>query len=234
MGVRRSVLSLLAVSVATVAVVAPTRRADAEPQAAEACAAWDVEYTLAARLQLADTPMGAGNGVYPVGPGTAVLRFPNANGGGAPPSGSVVTLRSYAMREFFRIDATAVFWKTHVITDTKTMATPDACGDIARGQLDGTNLRWTTPASGYRTDGTLNCDGSLCGSFGGPPSGTSELHIPPHSVQLGAFRFGPDMKTFTMPSTLVAKTESPKQTAYIAVSGREARRTCVAHVTRCP
>ena len=178
--------------------------------------------------------MGAGNGVYPVGPGTAVLRFPNANGGGggAPPS-SVVALRFYAMREFFRIDSTAVFWKTHVVTDAKTTTTSDACGDIAKGQLEAQNLRWTTSASGYRTDGTLNCDGSLCGSFGAPPSGTSELHIPPHSVQLGPFRFGPDMKTFTMPSTLVAKTESPKQTAYLALSGREARRTCV-HVARCP
>jgi len=176
--------------------------------------------------------MGAGNGIYAVGPGTAVLRFPKASGGGAA-GNPVVTLRSYAMRELFRIDSTAVFWKTHVITDAKTTTTPDACGDIAKGQLEGNNLRWMTSAAGYRTDGTLDCDGSLCGSFGAPPAGTSELHIPPHPVQLGAFRFAPDMKTFTMPSTLVAKTDSPKQTAYIAISGREARRTC-ARVTRCP
>lgn len=228
MGARRFALSVLAIFSVTAAVVAPSRRAEAD-EPGDACNAWDVEYTLAARLQLADTPMGAGNGIYAIGPGSAVLRFANVNG--AP--GGAVQMRSYAMREFFRIDSTALFWKTHVITDTKTATAPNACGDVAKGKLEGGSVRWLTSIVGYRTDGTLNCDGSLCGSFGAPPSGTSELHIPPHSVAFGPFRFAADMKTFTMVSTFVSKTDSPKQTAYLALSGREARRTCV-RAAPCP
>lgn len=225
MRARRFAASLVAVSAVTAAIAVPSRPAGAD----QPCDAWDVQYTLAAKLQLTDTPMGAGNGIYPVGPGSVVLRYENVDG--AP--GGVVQLRAYAMREFFRIDSSALFWKTHVVTDTRTTASPDACGVIATGKLDGTTLHWVSTAAGYRTDGTLDCDGSLCGSFGAPPGGKSELHIPPHAVTLGPFKFAPDMKTFSMPSTLVSKTESPKQTAYLAFSGREARRTCV-RVAPCP
>jgi hypothetical protein len=45
-------------------------------------------------------------------------------------------------------------------------------------------------------------------------------------VRFHAFDFAPDRKTFTMGSTFVTKTESPKQTAHIQLSGREVRRTC--------
>ena len=226
----RFVGSLLAVLVVTAAVITPSGTADAEPPGpADACDAWDVEYALAARLQLADTPMGAGNGIYAIGPGSAVLRFANVDG--AP--GGAVRMRFYAMREYFKIDSSALFWKTHVLTDTKTSTGPDGCGDVAKGKLEGGSIRWLTSVSGYRTDGTLTCDGSLCGSFGAPPSGTSELHIPAHAVAFSPFRFAADMKTFSMVSTFVSKTDSPKQTAFLALSGREVRRTCV-RAAPCP
>jgi hypothetical protein len=224
----RCVASVLAAFVVSVAIVAPSGRADAEPPS-EPCDAWDVEYTLAARLQLADTPMGAGNGIYAIGPGNAILRFANVDG--AP--GGAARLRSYGMREYFRIDSSALFWKTHVLTDTKTGTAPDACGDVAKGKLEGGSVRWLTSLNGYRTDGTLTCDGSLCGSFGAPPSGTSELHIPPHAVAFSPLRFAADMKTFSMASTFVSKTDSPKQTAFLALSGREMRRACV-RAAPCP
>ena len=230
MGARRYASSVLAVFAVTVAVVAPSGSAGAD-QPSDTCDAWDVEYTLAARLQLTDTPMGAGNGIYTIGPGTAVLRFTNVNG--MPSPGGAVGLRHYAMRERFRIDSSALFWKAHVVTDTRTTTAPDACGDVAKGRLEGASVRWLTGLTGYRTDGTLTCDGSLCGSFGAPPAGTSELHIAPHPVPFSALRFSADMKTFSMPSTFVAKTDSPKQTAFLALSGREARRTCV-RVAPCP
>ena len=38
--------------------------------------------------------------------------------------------------------------------------------------------------------------------------------------------YSSDMKTFTMSSTFVASTDSPKQTSHLALSGREIRRTC--------
>lgn len=220
---------MLAALGVTVAIFGSSRSSTAQ-QAAEPCEAWDVEYVLSAKLQLSDTTMGAGDGTYSIGPGSAVLRFANANG----QAGGKVHLRSYAMREHFTIDSKVVFWTTHVLTDSKTTVGRDACGDMARGKLEDRTLRWLSPLSGYRTDGTLTCDGSLCGTFGAPPQGRSELHIPPHNVSFSPFQFSPDMKTFSMAKTFVTKTESPKQTAHIALAGREVRRTCVQDVPPCP
>lgn len=201
----------------------------APEQGAEACDAWDVEYAVAAKLQLSNTVMGAGDGIFPVGPGALVVRFMNVNG----QPGGATRMRSYAMRERFQVDSTALFWTTHVLIDTKTVTTPDACGDVAKGQLEGGTVRWQTPMSGSRTDGTLTCDGTLCGNFGAPPSGKSEFHLPPHAVASGPFVFAADMKTFSMPSTLVSKAESPRQNTHVTLAGREVRRTCV-RVAACP
>ena len=54
-----------------------------------------------------------------------------------------------------------------------------------------------------------------------------ELHIAPHAVQFSPFQLSADGKTFTMQSTLVSRTGSPKQTAHLALAGREVKRTCV-------
>jgi hypothetical protein len=220
---------LIVAGVVIAAVAGPKRDAAAQEEGAAPCDAWDVEYTLAAKLQLSDTPMGAGNGIYAIGPGTTVLRYTNVQG----QPGGLVRMRSYTLREKFEIESHAVFWTTHVLTDSRTTTTPDACGDVAKGQLEGRRIRWTTRVSGYRTDGTLNCDGSLCGKFGAPPGGTSELHIPPHAVAFSPFEVAPDLKTFSMPATFVSKTDDPKQTAHVTIWGRVVKRTCV-RVTPCP
>lgn len=193
--------------------------------AAEGCDSWESEYVTAANLELRDTPMGEGNGVYRIGPGRAVIRFEGQNG--------PAKLVSYEMREHFYIKSKTLLWTTHVTTDASTRTTPDACGVVAAGTMSDRTLRWTTPLRGYRTDGSLTCEGSLCGKFGAPPSGTSELHLPAHDVMFSPFTFSPDRKTFSMPNTEVSKSEMPKQTALIALSGREARRTCVP-VRPCP
>ena len=78
-----------------------------------------------------------------------------------------------------------------------------------------------------RTDGTLFCDGSFCGKLGARPPGRSVFAIPPHPVAFKSFQFSADMTTFTMASTFVSKTDMPKQTAHLAIAGRELRRTCV-------
>ncbi len=217
--VRPHLLAAAVVSALFVALLPPQSAAQQPPP----CNAIEVRYTLAANLQLTDTPMGQGDGIYPIGPGTAVLRYENK--GGAP--GGAVTMVSYHMRELFTIHAKALFWSTDVTTDTHTRATPDACSVAARGALSGRTLRWSTPVSGYRTDGTLTCKGSLCGKFGAPPPGQTPLHIGPGLVQFGPFNFSPDMKTFSMQNTQVSKTEMPKQTGSIALSGREVGRSCV-------
>ena len=196
------------------ATVAPT-----DAQTRSAPCAWEVEYELAARLKLSDTPLGAGDGIYPVGPGTVVLRFA---GDGE------VTMRRYEMRELFTIHSKALAWKTIVDTDTHTAATPDENGVVAAGRIDASHtVRWRTPVRGYHTEGTLTCRGSLCGKFGAPPAGKSAFRVPSGPVRFQSFVFAADMQTFTMATTPVAKTSSPKQSDEIALSGRERRRACV-------
>ena len=199
--------------------LAPSASAEVVP-----CDAWEVEYTVAANLELRDTPMGEGDGVYKIGPGAMTLRFEDR--GGKP--GGAVKMLAYAMQERFQIVSKTLFWTTTVMTDTHTAATPDACWIAAEGNLTDRTLRWSTPVRGYRTDGHIICDGSLCGKFGAPPSGRTELHIGPGPVPFSAFAYGADMKSFTMPITFVSKTEMPKQTGFIALAARETRRACVA------
>jgi hypothetical protein len=209
-----------AVTLAVGLVVAP---GDAPAEDAAPCNAFEIEYTLAANLTLRDTPMGEGNGTYTIGPGQVVLRFENR--GGAP--GGAVQMLGYSMREYFVINSKTLFWTTSVTTDTNTASTPNKCAVTAEGVVSGRTLSWRTPLRGYHTDGTLNCQGSLCGKFGAPPPGQSELHIPPGPVLFGAFELSADTKTFTMSPTQVAKTEMPKQTSFLGLAGRETRRTCV-------
>jgi hypothetical protein len=190
------------------------------------CSSWRVDYTLAESLRLSDTPMGKGDGVYEVGPGSVELRFDDLDG----QPGGRVEMVSYAMSEHFTIDSRALFWNAHVTTDTHTRGTPDANG-VAAGRMQGATLTWTSPVRGYRTDGTLTCDGSLCGKFGAPPEGRSEIHIGPGPVTFSPFQFSRDLKTFTMGDTFVAKTDMPKQTAHVTLAGREVHRTCVPAAT---
>jgi len=209
------------VAVGLVIALAP---AEAPAQDAGApCDAFEIEYALSANLTLRDTPMGEGNGTYTIGPGRVVLRFENR--GGAP--GGAVQMLAYTMREYFVINSKTLFWTTSVTTDTRTAVTPNTCAVTAEGQLANRTLSWRTPVRGYHTDGTLTCTGSLCGKFGAPPPGQSELHIPPNPVLFGPFELSADAKTFTMIPTQVAKTDMPKQTSFLGLAGREVRRTCV-------
>jgi hypothetical protein len=203
------------------ALAAETARADDPPAT---CGAWDVEYVLAASVQLSDTVMGAGDGVHKIGPGRLVLRVESQ---GDKLAGHVRML-SYDMRDGFTVNAKALFWQTVVTNNTHTTANPDAAGTIAQGTLGERTLRWDTPINGLHTDGTLTCEGSFCGKFGAPAEGTSDVHYPPHLVTFSPFEFDVEKKTFTMGYSIVSKSESPRQTSRISLAGREARRTCVA------
>jgi hypothetical protein len=201
-------------------------QAPAQPDQQATCDVYDVTYSLSGNLQLADTPMGAGNGVYAVGPGKMVLRIDRRNG--------QVKMVSYSLPERFEIQTTKVFWTTHVDTDANAVAKAhQTCGPVAMGTLQGHTISWTTKIDGLRTDGTLTCRGSMCGKFGAPPPGSSPLHVGPNDVSFQPFQFGADGKTFSMASTYVSTTDSPKQTAYLAFSGRELRRAC-APADSCP
>lgn len=176
----------------------------------------EVEYALDANLKLSDTPMGQGDGIYHVGPGRAVLRF----------EGNDVKMLEYTMDQHFKIEPSAIFWSATLFTDARARATPDGDRVVARGVYDGRSIRWLTPLRDYRVDGTLRCEGSLCGKFGAPPRGTSQLHAGPYAQALKPFVFSPDHRVFTMATTPGLKTESPKQSSEVAVRGIEVRRTC--------
>jgi hypothetical protein len=190
---------------------------------APACAAWDVTYALTGTLRISDTPMAAGDGVHPVGPGALIIRFEDHDGA---PSGRARVL-TFELTEHFTIHPHAVLWNASVVTDASARATPDGSGATAEGTLSGDVLRWDGPVHGYRTDGALTCDGSLCGRFGAPPPGRSPLHMASGAVQFEPLRFGRGAATFEMPYTLVSQSDSPRQRTFLAMRGREAKRTCV-------
>jgi hypothetical protein len=188
-----------------------------------ACEAWDVDYALAANLQLTDTPLGQGDGVYPIGPGTLVLRYDDV--GGRP--GGHVKMISYEVRQSFQVVAKTLFGATTVGTDVTTREKADPCGAPAEGRLDAAAIVWPTPVVGFRTDGFLTCGGTFCGKFGAPPPGRSAMASGPEPVHFKPFLFSDDHATFTMAYTFVSKTESPKQTAHLSLAGRETARVCV-------
>jgi hypothetical protein len=184
------------------------------------CNVWDVEYTLDGRLRVSDTFMGAGNGEHDIGPGKLLLRFDDVAG---QPGGNV-EVRSYEMTNRFTIDATVLGVRTTVINDTTTRATPDRRGVVSVGAIGEDGLiRWSGPWYRVQTDGHLTCSG-VCGRFGAPPRGRSELHLPPRAVTFMPFTFAPKRTTFHMDYAVIDKTSA--DTARVAVTGRETARRC--------
>ncbi|HVW24233.1 MAG TPA: hypothetical protein VHC69_02630 [Polyangiaceae bacterium] len=189
---------------------------------APACDEWIADFALAARLRLADTPFGAGNGSHDIGPGRLRLRMSKT----LDPAAAKVELVAYEMHEQFVIKAAVLFMHATITTVSDTRATPDVNGVIATGMLHGREITWLTPVRGYRTDGTMQCEGSGCGFSGVPSSGTTPLHVAPHPVQFAPFVFDPAFETLQMSESKVAQTEKPKQTAYLALSGRRSTLQC--------
>jgi hypothetical protein len=187
------------------------------------CAAWQIEYLLHARVKISDTTLGAGDGLFPNGPGKVVLRFEDR--GGQP--GGKVKLLDYQMKDNFTVVSHALLFSASVTADSVTRTTPGSCGVAAQGSLDGRNLRWNSVWNGMRTDGSLICSGALCGKFGAPPAGRSPLHVAPHPVSFTPFEYAPDFKTFRAGYAIVSQQSSPSQTSRIALSGREVQRSCV-------
>ena len=194
-----------------------------------ACNTWEVEYTLAAQVELSDTAMGAGDGVHTIGPGTLVLHFDNVNG--AP--GGAAKLMTYDMTDQFTVVAKVMGVGTSVVNDTHTKTTPNICGVSAQGTLDGRTLKWSTLWNGIHTDGHLTCTGSMCGRFGAPPAGQSEVHTPAHPAVFKSFDYAADMKMFHMDYSVTAKSTNPSQTSKITFTGRETKRSCI-YVKTCP
>lgn len=214
----RRASALAAVAALGLALAPRAAEAEGEPE----CEAWEVDYVTTGRLSIRDTTMGAGDGDHVVGPGTLTLRFEGAAGPGPGPA----RMLAYRMPEKIVVEAKAVFFSTKVVSETLGQAGPVACG-VAAGTWSGNRLAWSTPMRGYRSDGTITCEGSMCGKMGAPPKGRSEYHEGPRDLPLAPFVFAADRRSFTMGPVVVAKTESPKQTTSMQLAGRETKRTCV-------
>jgi hypothetical protein len=184
------------------------------------CTRWEVQYAIAGTLWITETQMGAGNGTFPVGPGTLVLRLDTQAARGM--------LLRFDLQEHFAIRPNAVLWNATVVTDTAARVVADGAGAAASGRWFGDGiLQWDAPLHGYRSDGSLTCDGSLCGKFGAPPQGRSELHQASSAVRWQPFRFDREGQTFQMDFALVSSSEAPRQRSYLALAGRRTGRTCI-------
>ena len=116
------------------------------------CSVYDATYKVDASLRITETPMGAGDGVHSIGPGTLVLRIDERK--------SHAELIAFDLKEHFAISPQAVLWSATVVTDASMHTRPDGGGAAAAGTLANGTLRWVGPVRGYRTDGALQCDGS--------------------------------------------------------------------------
>jgi hypothetical protein len=205
-------------------VAPPTTNVQAEPAA---CASWVVEYVLSpgSQLKIEGTPFGAGNGTFNIGPGRLKLRLSSRHG--KPALKGKVEVVSYTMRAHVPVTTKVLGMRTTVTSDTATHVEKDRCGRVAKGLFKGTQLLWTTPFRRYRTDGTITCRGPLCGRFGAPPEGRSEVHIPPRPVRLMPLTFkAGDPKHFTSTFYLMDKTKSPPSKNYMRLVGHEVARSC--------
>jgi hypothetical protein len=186
------------------------------------CAVADVEYSVTASLLLKDTKFGVADGVYPLGSGKLRLRFEPGTDAQHPR----VALMSYELDPDFTVKASFAFWSTTVVTHSQTRVAR-ACDGAAQGTYNHGEVAWSTPVSGYRSDGTLSCSGNVCGHFGAPPPGESPLHEPPVPVWFNPLRFGADGHTLSMAYAKISHTDSPSKTSYLALAGRETHRSCV-------
>jgi hypothetical protein len=216
----------LGVALVAVAVAGPAflpREATAQLSISDlspTCAQWELAYAITGTLRVTETQMGAGNGTFQVGPGTLVLRVDAR--------GARVKLTELQLRERFAIHPSAMMWNATVVTDVAARAPSDAAGAVAVGSRTANGVvQWAEPLRTYRSDGVLTCDGSLCGKFGAPPAGRSELHQVSRTVRLEPLRFDRDGQVFHMDFALVSSSESPHQRTYLALVGRRTAKRCV-------
>ena len=219
----KRVFATVAVTAALAVGASTTQVADAE----EGCSVSDVDYAVVGNLLVRDTQFGAGNGTYPLGAGKVRLRLEHG-ANGAP---GEAKLMSYELDNHLTVKASFALWSTKVVTDSRTTVA-SACDGAAKGTLQDNDVIWNTQVGGYHSDGTMSCEGNVCGKFGAPPPGSSPIHES-DAVTFKPFHFSPDGRTFAMDYTKVSHTDSPAQTSFVSLSGREVKRTCVTQQATC-
>jgi hypothetical protein len=197
-----------------------------QPASQPACNSWIVDYDVmpGTALKLADTPYGAGDGTYAIGPGTVRVRF--ADRGGAPAAGDAALLDLQLTTKFV-VNTTALGFKMRISTDGIVGFTPDECGVVARGTLEGDHVTFVERARGYRSVGTLHCTGALCGKFGSPPAGRSQMARTPRPVKLRPLQLRDGVSRMSIGFFEVERQRKPSQTVLLRVEARETGRRCV-------
>jgi hypothetical protein len=204
----------------------PASRPATQPASKPACNSWIVDYETVSgtSLRLANTPYGAGDGTYAIGPGTVRMRYADHKGEPAPGEAALLDLQ---LTTKFVVNTTAVGFKMRITTDGNVGFTPDECGVVARGTLEDDKVTWTERARGYRSTGTLHCAGVLCGKFGSPPGGRSQMSRPVHPVKLRPVQLHDGVTRLSLPFFEVERQAKPSQTVLMRVEARETGRRCV-------
>lgn len=173
-----------------------------------ACTTWLVTYDLTGSTYFIDaslmdftitcqTPYDADPNM---GPGSITLRFPDD--GGAPGEGPV-SIVEYSLVQNF---VTGVPNVASVTTDLATTAGPEDCG-VTQGTLSGTTLAFS-PAemNPYCRDGSVSCQGGLCGTSGSPPANDPFVFANDCSepFPLNDFEFTNGVADFTMAGVVVS------------------------------
>lgn len=219
--------SLFSIAAVGILALAPVASSTAAAEEDNGCRVSDAEYLVDTSVLLKGTPMGAADGVHPLGRGRMRLRFqPNVRG-------ESVKLMSYVIDNRMTVETNVAFIKTTVVAESRTKTLEDACHGSALGSLSGSKLTWQGAVRGYGSEGVLRCDGVMCGKFGAPPKGASPLRDHPSELHFGQFVFSPDGSTFTMPYTEVQTTTPGNQHTFLALSGRRLTHACVAEPAAC-
>ena len=195
------------------------------------CMAWEIVYDLTgSEFEITDTPFnGAGDKIVPletpydgadtIGPGELTLMISDNNG--APGDGTAF-LVDYAVTMNFQTGSGG----TALVTQTLEITTANECGS-AVGSLSGTALSWSPNAlNDYHTEGTLNCQGTFCGSFGAPPAGDTPVNQTTNIDPFSAFTFSNDLMGFTAPDFTTSSDSNA--TTLMDLVGTETSRQLVA------
>lgn len=178
-------------------------------------------------LLLRDTMMAIGDGNHNIGPGNATIRFENIDG---KPGG-----KAYLLEFTISIDFTAPPATTNLV-GTMGHDYEGPCGSCAVGNIEGDKLTWSDFAgTAYGTDqapnvhsffseGTITCDGPLCGSFGAPPQGTTPNSDGPYDLRFETWILAADASTFFAPPFITQ--QDLNSTTRIQVYGVEKSREC--------
>lgn len=182
---------------------------------------WRVVYELAGtEFDIRNSPLGLGDGTYPVGPGYLVIDY--SASGGALVDGPV-QMRSFSLVEEF----VATNPGATVVADLFAEANFSGAQTDATGTLASGTLTWgeTFP---YKVVGTNTCTGNFCG-LAGFTAGVPRDDSDEYPVTFSAFTFGSGGPqggaSFEAEDTLLQS--SDQADSYLLLKGREIRRELI-------